>query len=106
MIAAKAKAEARVLEAKAAAESKRMEADAAADAKRMEGQARGDSANSMKNPFAQEIALKEQQVAALGALKINNLNLITNSGAGNGSWVDQMLPCTIAQNMTRPIKPE
>jgi len=106
LLEAKADAEARLQAARAAADSKRMEAQAAADAKRMEGQSRGDSANTMRNPFAQEIALKEQQVAALSALKINNLNLITNSGGSSGSWVDQMLPCTIAQNMTLQGKPD
>jgi regulator of protease activity HflC (stomatin/prohibitin superfamily) len=99
--AAEADANSQLLVAEANAKAKRVEAQAAADAKRAEGKARGDAADLMANPFSQQLALREQQVAAVNALKVNNLNVLSTAAAGSPSWVEQLLPVSISAQMVR-----
>jgi len=97
-IEAKANADAKVVAARATADARRLEAEALADSYRAEGNARGESAQMMKNPFAKKLALAEQRVAMISALKINSLNLLTNGNtSGPLGWIDQLVPQSMAQ---------
>jgi len=98
IIEAQAKAEAHRLESESKAKSIRLEAEAMADSKRLEGKARGDAADAMTNKFSQELALREQQVEAVRAMKVDTLNMLTHQQTG--SWVDQLLPMVVASNTT------
>jgi len=92
VIAADSEAQSTTLMAEAHAHAKRLEANALADAKRMEGAARGQAADKMSDSFARELALREQQVQAVSAMKVQNLNVLSTSAVNAPSWVEQLLP--------------
>lgn len=103
IVSAGADAKALVVIAESNAKAKRMEAQALADAKRMDGESRGEAASFMQNPFAQELALREQQVAAVAAMKVGNLNVLSTQAIGQSSWVEQLLPVNVHGNATAVV---
>jgi len=114
MIEAEASSSTKMFAATSAANAKRLEAESNADAKRAEGKARGEAADFMDSDFAQEYALRELQVIALGTLKINHLNVLTSGGGGGGkgkpasgseSWLDNLIPNSVAQQVVQGDNP-
>jgi len=101
IVAAQAESKSLTVIAESNAKAKRMEAQALADAKRLDGESRGEAASFMQNPFAQELALREQQVAAVKAMKVGNLNVLSTQAIGQTSWVEQLLPVNLGPRPSR-----
>jgi len=70
----------------------------------MEGNARQAAAERMMDPFARELALREQQVKAVAAMHVQNLNVLSTSNSNAPSWVEQLLPVSLSSSARLAIK--